>query len=74
MCLSAKKDNCYNDRQAPSSSFARSRLDANFNERSLVLLKPDAVQRKLVGKIIDRFENKGLKLVAIKLMLSLIHI
>jgi nucleoside-diphosphate kinase len=36
-------------------------------ERTLVLLKPDAVQRGLVGRILARFEAKGLKLVALKL-------
>ncbi|MEZ5976305.1 MAG: nucleoside-diphosphate kinase [Planctomycetota bacterium] len=36
-------------------------------ERSLVLLKPDAVQRGLVGTILARFENKGLKLVGMKM-------
>ena len=36
-------------------------------QRTLVLLKPDAVQRGLVGAILSRFENKGLKLVALKL-------
>lgn len=35
-------------------------------ERTLVLLKPDAVRRKLVGEIISRFERKGLKIVAMK--------
>ena len=35
-------------------------------ERTLVILKPDAVQRGLVGEIIKRIENTGLKLVAIK--------
>jgi nucleoside-diphosphate kinase len=37
-------------------------------ERTLVILKPDAVQRQLVGSIIQRFEQKGLKLVAMKMM------
>lgn len=37
-------------------------------ERTLVILKPDAVQRSYVGNIIARFENKGLKLVAMKLI------
>lgn len=37
-------------------------------ERTLILLKPDAVQRGLVGRIIARFEDKGLKLVGMKLM------
>jgi nucleoside-diphosphate kinase len=37
-------------------------------ERTLVLLKPDAVQRLLAGRIIARFEERGLKLVGLKLM------
>ena len=36
-------------------------------ERTLVLAKPDAVQRALVGEIIRRFEQKGLKLIGLKL-------
>jgi nucleoside-diphosphate kinase len=37
-------------------------------ERTLVLLKPDCVQRRLMGRIITRFEEKGLSLVAMKMM------
>ncbi|MBI5421755.1 nucleoside-diphosphate kinase [Candidatus Peregrinibacteria bacterium] len=37
-------------------------------ERTLVLIKPDAVQRNLVGDITQRFERKGLKLVGLKLI------
>ena len=37
-------------------------------EKTLVLIKPDAFQRGLVGKIISRFENKGLQLVAAKMV------
>ena len=37
-------------------------------ERTLVLLKPDCVQRRLVGRLLSRFEDKGLNLVAMKLM------
>jgi nucleoside-diphosphate kinase len=37
-------------------------------ERTLVLLKPDCVQRRLVGRLLTRFEDKGLNLVAMKLM------
>lgn len=37
------------------------------NERTLVILKPDAVQRSLMGEIIGRFEKVGLKLVAVKM-------
>src|SRR3989338_7734304 len=41
----------------------------NKKERTLVLLKPDAVQRNLVGEILGRFERAGLKIVAMKLVL-----
>lgn len=37
-------------------------------ERTLVLIKPDALQRDLVGEIITRFERKGLKLVGMKML------
>ena len=37
-------------------------------ERTFVLLKPDAVQRALVGEIVGRFERRGLKLVAMKML------
>jgi nucleoside-diphosphate kinase len=37
-------------------------------ERSLVLIKPDAMQRGLAGTIIGRLEQQGLKLVALKLL------
>ena len=37
-------------------------------ERTLVLIKPDGVQRGLVGPILARFEARGLKIVGLKLM------
>lgn len=37
-------------------------------ERSFIMVKPDGVQRGLIGDIIKRFEQKGFKLVAIKFM------
>jgi nucleoside-diphosphate kinase len=37
-------------------------------ERTLVLAKPDAVQRGLIGEIIGRFERKGLKVVGLRLL------
>lgn len=37
-------------------------------ERTLIILKPDAVQRRLTGRIIQRFEEKGLGISAMKLM------
>ena len=39
-----------------------------FMERTLVLIKPDAIQRDLVGELIHIFERKGLKLVGMKMM------
>jgi nucleoside-diphosphate kinase len=39
-----------------------------MSERTLILVKPDGVQRQLSGEIIARFERKGLKLVALKVM------
>jgi nucleoside-diphosphate kinase len=38
------------------------------NERTLVLIKPDGVQRLLAGRILARFEERGLKLVGLKLV------
>lgn len=37
-------------------------------ERTLVLLKPDVLQRQLVGEILSRFERKGIKMTAIKML------
>lgn len=37
-------------------------------ERTLIILKPDAIQRRLVGRIIQRFEDKGLVIAAMKFM------
>lgn len=40
----------------------------DFGQRTVVLVKPDGLQRGLVGEIIGRFERKGLKLVGIKML------
>jgi nucleoside-diphosphate kinase len=37
-------------------------------ERTLLLLKPDCVERRLMGRVITRFEDKGLDIIAMKLM------
>lgn len=37
-------------------------------EQTLIILKPDCVQRRLVGRIVQRFEEKGLRIAAMKLM------
>lgn len=43
-------------------------IDRNTMETTLVLLKPDCVQRRLVGEIISRFERKGMNIVAMKML------
>lgn len=37
-------------------------------ERTLIVVKPDGVQRRLVGRIVQRFEQRGFKLVGLKLL------
>ena len=37
-------------------------------ERSLIIIKPDAIQRSIVGELITRFERKGLKIIGMKMM------
>ncbi len=39
-----------------------------MTERTLVLIKPDGVQRQLTGRILDRYEERGLKIVGLKLV------
>jgi len=43
-------------------------MKTKLHERSLVIFKPDAVQRGLVGELISRFEKKGLKITAMKMV------
>ena len=37
-------------------------------ERTLVIIKPDAVQRKLCGELLSRIERKGLKVIGLKML------
>ncbi|MFP4192024.1 MAG: nucleoside-diphosphate kinase [Candidatus Hydrogenedentota bacterium] len=39
------------------------------SERTFVMIKPDALSRRLIGRVIDRYESKGLKLVGMKLQI-----
>ncbi len=39
-------------------------------ERTYIMIKPDGVQRGLVGRIIARFEDRGLKLIGLKLLMA----
>lgn len=41
---------------------------AGVNEKTLVLIKPDGIQRGLIGEVLHRFERKGLKIVGMKMM------
>ncbi len=40
-----------------------------MTERTLLIIKPDAIQRGLIGSIISRIERKGLKIIALKMMM-----
>ncbi|TFK04638.1 keratin, type II cytoskeletal 80 [Platysternon megacephalum] len=51
-----------------SPFFSSCRTMASISERTFIAIKPDGVQRGLVGEIIKRFEQKGFKLVAMKFM------
>jgi len=43
------------------------------NERTLVVIKPDGVQRSLIGEVIKRYERSGLKLVGVKMMVPTVE-
>jgi len=43
-------------------------LDTMGKERTFVMIKPDGVQRGLIGNIVSRFEQKGMKIIAMKLL------
>uniref|UniRef100_A0A8C0LI36 nucleoside-diphosphate kinase n=1 Tax=Canis lupus dingo TaxID=286419 RepID=A0A8C0LI36_CANLU len=51
----------------PSSLLVKAETMAN-SERTFIAIKPDGVQRSLVGEIIKRFEQKGFRLIAMKLI------
>ena len=48
----------------------RNQKEVNLTEQTIIIIKPDAVERNLIGEIISRFENKGFKFVKLQ-MLSL---
>jgi len=54
--------------QAASTRFQLKAEAADQKERTFIMIKPDGVQRGLVGEIVKRFEQKGFKLVAIRMM------
>ena len=50
------------------SQYSESDRKAILLEKTLIIVKPDAVQRGLTGAIITRFEARGLKIIGLKLM------
>uniref|UniRef100_A0A8C6UBF3 Nucleoside diphosphate kinase n=1 Tax=Neogobius melanostomus TaxID=47308 RepID=A0A8C6UBF3_9GOBI len=65
------------DRLFPELTFSVSKPDVEFEtdlnnnkakERTFIAVKPDGVQRRLVGQVIHRFERRGFKLVGLKLL------
>lgn len=44
----------------------KAHFSSSDQERTLILLKPDSIQRGLIGRIIQRFEDKGFKLIGMK--------
>jgi len=55
-------------REAVTGPFNLKAEASSAKERTFIMIKPDGVQRGLVGDIIKRFEQKGFKLVAIRMM------
>ena len=51
-----------------NSESSREPRNTRMTERTLVIIKPDGIQRHLAGEVIGRFEKKGFKLVAVKFM------
>ncbi|XP_068193754.1 nucleoside diphosphate kinase, mitochondrial isoform X2 [Antennarius striatus] len=51
-----------------AASPRRSSSLPHVNEQTLIVVKPDGVQRRLVGQIIQRFEQRGFKLVGLKML------
>lgn len=43
-------------------------MNENLKERTLIIIKPDALQRGLLGEILHRFERKGIKIVGLKMI------
>jgi len=53
---------------APAKQLPPEGIPGTNYERTFIAIKPDGVQRQLIGKIIERFEQKGFTLVAMKLL------
>lgn len=60
-------------REAVTGPFNLKAEASSAKERTFIMIKPDGVQRGLIGDIIKRFEQKGFKLVAIRMMAPGFH-
>ncbi|TRY56087.1 hypothetical protein DNTS_017931 [Danionella cerebrum] len=72
LCVHTARAVTANSRRVPGFGHARNlSSDTDFSgikERTLIAVKPDAVQRRLVGEIIKRFEQRGFQLVGLKML------
>ena len=64
-CLAAPLANAFTTLPTLNTRMQRSSLSMGM-ERTYIMIKPDGVQRGLIGSIISRFESRGYKLVALK--------
>jgi hypothetical protein len=58
----------WNEKEAEAATIPVQGIPGTANERTFIAVKPDGVQRNLVGDIIKRFEQRGYKLVALKMV------
>merc|ERR1712126_447051 len=54
----------------PNTNNNNNKMASNNAERTFIMIKPDGVARNLTAKIIERFEQRGYKLVAMKFMMA----
>ncbi|KAJ8284174.1 hypothetical protein COCON_G00030240 [Conger conger] len=61
-------DSCGLDTERSNVGFSNYCTTSDLRERTLIAVKPDGVQRRLVGQIVQRFEKRGFKLVGLKML------
>merc|ERR1711980_5239 len=64
------KLHCPNNTNANNNNNNNNKMASNNAERTFIMIKPDGVARNLTAKIIERFEQRGYKLVAMKFMMA----
>ena len=68
LCSRRAKQRFHKGRKTELKKVEKKKMAGEQNERTFIAVKPDGVQRGLVGNIISRFESRGYKLVAIKIV------